>query len=87
MPTPDELFQRYNPELQKRSLENREKTEREHAEFLSKLREYSQSDKPIWVVAKEAEEREKKEKRRRAKEEEAEREAVRREIERERLGK
>ncbi|KAF9871907.1 nascent polypeptide-associated complex [Colletotrichum karsti] len=49
-PTEEELFKRYNPELQKRSLENREKTQAEFDHFVTKLKEYSKSDRPIWAV-------------------------------------
>ncbi|KAL2117879.1 hypothetical protein VTJ04DRAFT_7539 [Mycothermus thermophilus] len=66
-PTEEELFQRYNPELQKRSLEGRLQREQEFDEFVRKLKEYAKSDKPIWIVQAEAE----KEKERRAKAEAA----------------
>ncbi|CUS09453.1 unnamed protein product [Tuber aestivum] len=58
-PDPDELFKRYNPELQKKTLEMREVREKRYAEFMGKLREYSKSDKPIWVVAAEEEKKQK----------------------------
>ncbi|KAI9682442.1 MAG: assembly factor cbp4 [Trizodia sp. TS-e1964] len=54
-PTEEELFKKYNPELQKRSLENREQKQQEFNEFVARLKEYSKSDKPIWVVAAEEE--------------------------------
>ncbi|RPB01773.1 hypothetical protein L873DRAFT_1788114 [Choiromyces venosus 120613-1] len=54
-PDPDELFKRYNPDLQRKTLELREQREKNYSEFLGKLREYSKSDKPIWVVAAEEE--------------------------------
>ncbi|KAI5801793.1 hypothetical protein FPQ18DRAFT_311689 [Pyronema domesticum] len=54
-PDPDELFQRYNPELQKKALSEREQRLKEYEEYMAMLREYSKSDKPIWVVAAEAE--------------------------------
>ncbi|POS87117.1 hypothetical protein EPUL_002107 [Erysiphe pulchra] len=53
-PTPEELFSRYNPELQKRSLANREKQQKEFDHFAMRLREYSKSDRPIWLVAEDA---------------------------------
>ncbi|KAI6248830.1 Assembly factor cbp4 [Erysiphe necator] len=53
-PTPEELFSRYNPELQKRSLQNREKTKEEFDHFAMKLRDYAKHDKPIWLVAEDA---------------------------------
>ncbi|KAL8717692.1 MAG: hypothetical protein Q9181_008291, partial [Wetmoreana brouardii] len=37
---------RYNPELQKRSLENRKGREQEFDAFVNKLKEYSKSTKP-----------------------------------------
>ncbi|KAJ4298710.1 Assembly factor cbp4 [Collariella sp. IMI 366227] len=56
-PTDEELFQRYNPELQKRSLERRVERQQDFDDFVTKLKEYSKSDKPIWVVQAEAEEK------------------------------
>ncbi|KAI9823471.1 MAG: assembly factor cbp4 [Thelocarpon impressellum] len=50
-PTEEELFKRYNPELQKRSLENRQGTQEDFDRFVGKLKEYSKSDKPIWEAA------------------------------------
>merc|ERR1712093_6933 len=40
-PTEEELFQKYNPELQKRSLENRLQKQEDFDHFAMKLREYS----------------------------------------------
>lgn len=45
-PTEEELFQRYNPELKKRSLERRAERQQEFDDFVTKLKEYSKSDKP-----------------------------------------
>lgn len=45
-PTEEELFARYNPELQRRSLENREQKQEEFDNFVRRLKEYSKSDKP-----------------------------------------
>ena len=39
-------LQRYNPELQKRSLENRKGRQQDFDSFVNKLKEYSKSDKP-----------------------------------------
>ncbi|CZS96561.1 probable Assembly factor cbp4 [Rhynchosporium agropyri] len=50
-PTEEELFLKYNPELQKRSLENRVQKQEDFDHFAMKLREYSKSDRPIWVAA------------------------------------
>ncbi|OCL02632.1 CBP4-domain-containing protein [Glonium stellatum] len=60
-PTEEELFKRYNPELQKRSLENRKERQEDFDKFVTNLKEYSKSDKPIWTVAKEAEEKNRRE--------------------------
>ncbi|KAA8569256.1 hypothetical protein EYC84_000919 [Monilinia fructicola] len=53
-PTEEELFLRYNPELQKRSLENRVGKQEDFDNFVARLKEYSKSDRPIWVEAEEA---------------------------------
>lgn len=45
-PSEEELFLRYNPELQKRSLENRVGKQEDFDAFVGKLKEYSKSDKP-----------------------------------------
>jgi len=50
-PTEEELFLKYNPDLQKRSLENRVKNQEDFDHFAMKLREFSKSDKPIWEAA------------------------------------
>lgn len=47
--------QRYNPELQKRSLENRAQKQQDANNFVNQLKEYSKRDKPIWAVAAEEE--------------------------------
>jgi len=44
-PTEEELFLKYNPELQKRSLENRIGKQQDFDNFVGKLKEYSKSDK------------------------------------------
>jgi len=54
-PTEEELFLKYNPELQKRSLENRREKQEDFDKFVNNLKEYSKSDKPIWAVQKEVE--------------------------------
>lgn len=56
-PTEEELFKKYNPELQKRSLENRRQKQEDFDKFVTNLKEYSKSDKPIWAVVKEVEEK------------------------------
>jgi hypothetical protein len=45
-PTEEELFLKYNPDLQKRSLENRIGRQQDFDNFVVKLKEYSKSDKP-----------------------------------------
>lgn len=45
-PTEEELFKKYNPDLQKKSLANRSQKQEEFDDFVSKLKEYSKSDKP-----------------------------------------
>lgn len=49
------MFLKYNPELQKRSLENRIGKQQDFDNFVGRLKEYSKSDKPIWEAAAEAE--------------------------------
>ncbi|KAL1983945.1 hypothetical protein VTN96DRAFT_9719 [Rasamsonia emersonii] len=56
-PSEEELFKKYNPELQKKSLENRERREKEFDDYVNKLKEWSKSDKSIWFAAKEEEAR------------------------------
>jgi hypothetical protein len=50
-PTEEELFLKYNPELQKRSLENRVAKQQDFDNFVGKLKEYSKSDKPSMFAA------------------------------------
>jgi hypothetical protein len=45
-PTDEELFKKYNPELQKKSLERRYEKQKEFDDFVVRLKEYSKSDKP-----------------------------------------
>lgn len=45
-PTEEELFKRYNPDLQKRSLANREQIQADFDEYVKKLKEHSKSNKP-----------------------------------------
>lgn len=45
-PSEDELRSRYNPELLRKSTEQREEREQEFDEFVTRLKEYSKSDKP-----------------------------------------
>ncbi|ORY12297.1 hypothetical protein BCR34DRAFT_482812 [Clohesyomyces aquaticus] len=52
-PTEEEIFKRYNPDLQKRALATRESRQQDFEDFVQQLKEASKSDKPIWVVQKE----------------------------------
>lgn len=45
-PTEEELFKKYNPDLQRKSLERRAERQQEFDDFVSRLKEYSRSDKP-----------------------------------------
>jgi hypothetical protein len=56
-PGPDELFQKFSPELQASNLANRDRRQRDYEDFVSKLKEYSKSDKHIWEAAAEAQEK------------------------------
>ncbi|KAI8959723.1 CBP4-domain-containing protein [Daldinia sp. FL1419] len=53
-PTDEELFKKYNPDLQKKSLERRYEKQKDFDDFVTQLKEYSKSDKPIWMVQEEA---------------------------------
>ncbi|KAF8241978.1 hypothetical protein K440DRAFT_620106 [Wilcoxina mikolae CBS 423.85] len=54
-PDPDELFKRYNCDLQRKALSQREQRLKDHAAHVAKLRKYCQSEKPIWIIAVEEE--------------------------------
>jgi hypothetical protein len=43
-PTEEELFQKYNPDLQKKSLEQRELRKQEFDDYVTKLKAQSKSD-------------------------------------------
>lgn len=45
-PTEEELRSRYNPDLLKKSIEGREERQQEFDDFVTRLKEYSKSDKP-----------------------------------------
>ncbi|KAM0816243.1 putative Cytochrome b mRNA-processing protein 4 [Seiridium cardinale] len=53
-PTDEELFKRYNPDLQKKSLERRFEKQQEFDDFVNQLKDFSKSDRPIWTVQEEA---------------------------------
>ncbi|EPS36946.1 hypothetical protein H072_9485 [Dactylellina haptotyla CBS 200.50] len=61
MPSEEELFNRYSPELQKKVLEERPRRQAEMQQFFDQLKEYSKSDKPIWVLQAEDAKRRRKE--------------------------
>ena len=50
VPTEEELRSRYNPDLLKKSIEGRAEREAEFNDFVTKLKEYSKSDKPSTSV-------------------------------------
>ncbi|XDG07387.1 hypothetical protein ABKA04_007002 [Annulohypoxylon sp. FPYF3050] len=45
-PSEEELFKKYNPDLQKKSLERRYERQKEFDDFVTQLKEYSKSDRP-----------------------------------------
>lgn len=45
-PTDEELFKRYNPELQKKSLERRFERQQEFDDFVNQLKDFSKDDRP-----------------------------------------
>lgn len=45
-PSEEELFQKYNPDLQRRSLANRKEKQEDYDNFVGKLKEFSRSDRP-----------------------------------------
>jgi hypothetical protein len=49
-PTEEELFKKFNPDLQKRALERRTERQEEFDTFVKQLKEYSKSDKPSMSV-------------------------------------
>lgn len=49
-PSEEEIRERYNPDLKRRSLANREAKQAEFDHFVTKLKEYSKSDKPSMSI-------------------------------------
>ena len=49
VPKEGELFEKFNPELQKRNLEMRDERTRNYQEYLDQLQRYSKSDKPSMI--------------------------------------
>ena len=49
-PTDDQLFKRYNPELQKRSLEEGDRRAQDFDNYVNQLKEWSKSDKSSMLV-------------------------------------
>jgi hypothetical protein len=45
-PTEEQLFQKYNPDLKKKSLERRRERQQEFEDFVLKLKDQAKSDKP-----------------------------------------
>lgn len=45
-PSEEEIFKRYNPDLQRRSLAERHTRQQEFDDFVMRLKAYSKSDKP-----------------------------------------
>lgn len=45
-PSEEEIRAKYNPDLRRRSIEGKAAREQEFDEFVTKLKEYSKSDKP-----------------------------------------
>ncbi|KKZ62382.1 assembly factor CBP4 [[Emmonsia] crescens] len=54
-PTEEELFQRFNPELQKRNLETRDQRQKDFDTFVTQLKTHAKSDKSIWHAMKQSE--------------------------------
>jgi len=79
-PSEGEVFKRFNPDLQKRNLELRDQRIKNNEEFAARMIEYSKSDKPIWIVAAEAEKKEREEYVRRQREELGDRDRIREEM-------
>ncbi|KAJ5595449.1 uncharacterized protein N7459_001657 [Penicillium hispanicum] len=52
-PSDEELVKRYNPDLQKRSAEQGQQRAQEFDDYVTKLKEWSKSDKSIWFAAQE----------------------------------
>jgi hypothetical protein len=50
MPSEEELFKKYNPDLQRRSLEGREQRLQEANDFIAQLKTMSKSDKPCMCI-------------------------------------
>ncbi|KAI2604788.1 CBP4-domain-containing protein [Hypoxylon fragiforme] len=53
-PTDEELFKKYNPELQKKSLARRYERQKEFDDFMTQVKADSKSSKPIWTVQEDA---------------------------------
>ncbi|EME87236.1 uncharacterized protein MYCFIDRAFT_212807 [Pseudocercospora fijiensis CIRAD86] len=52
-PTEEELFLKYNPDLQRKSLENRRGKQEDFDNFVKNLKRLSRSDRHIWMVQEE----------------------------------
>ncbi|KAI1261636.1 CBP4-domain-containing protein [Xylariaceae sp. FL1019] len=58
-PTDEELFEKYSPDLKKKSLEGRYERQKDFDDFVTRLKDYSKSDKHIWDVQEDAMRKEK----------------------------
>ncbi|PGH10555.1 hypothetical protein AJ80_07501 [Polytolypa hystricis UAMH7299] len=84
-PTDEELFSRFNPDLQKRNLETRHQRQEDFDIFVTQLKEHAKSDKSIWYALKDAEAQRKREENaqqqhREADESQKQKEAIRKEL-------
>ncbi|KAF2447314.1 CBP4-domain-containing protein [Karstenula rhodostoma CBS 690.94] len=70
-PTEEEIFKKYNPDLQKRALAQRETRQQEFDDFVTHLKEAARSDKPIWTAQKEMDQKRSLEKTQRLRDEQA----------------
>ncbi|RMJ27128.1 hypothetical protein PHISP_02014 [Aspergillus sp. HF37] len=52
-PSDKELFDRYSPDIQQRSLEEGPRRAQEFDDYVNRLKEWSKSDKSIWIAAQE----------------------------------
>ncbi|CRG86326.1 Assembly factor cbp4 [Talaromyces islandicus] len=86
-PSDEEIFQKYNPELQKASIENRDRREKEYDDYVNKLKEWSKSDKSIWFAVKEEEARRKAQAEQTTAQAKEEQQAQREEMRKELLGR
>ncbi|KAL5465878.1 hypothetical protein PMIN06_000473 [Paraphaeosphaeria minitans] len=70
-PTEEEIFKKYNPDLQKRALAQRESRQQDFDDFVTHLKEAAKSDKPIWIAQKEMDQKRALEKNQRLRDDQA----------------